>query len=136
MMFSVIFIILNLVLAGAVVFFVRNSAGNAQVWEEVYAKQISSLINRASPGTTILLNVEEGAEIFAEKRFDDKLENVLDKPELNELVQIDNEENSVLVKVGEKGGHKAYYFSNYYVESSLQNDVYLTINVMDEVENG
>ena len=131
-MFSVIFIILNLVLAGAVVFFVRNSAGNAQVWEEIYAKQISSLIDRAEPGTTILLNVEEGAKIFADKRFGDKLENVLDRPELNELIRIDNEENSVLVMLGEKGGHKSYYFSDYYVESSLQNDVYLTLKVSEE----
>lgn len=131
-MISVIFIILNLVLAGGTVMFVKSSEDNAQVLEEVSAKQIASIINRAKSGTIILLDMKKESEVFANKVLDSNVEDVVDRGRLNEIVEIDNEENSIFVSLNGKEGYKTYYFSDYHVETDLQDGYYLRIKISDD----
>ena len=97
---NIIFIILNLVFLTILVLFVFSKAGGAAVLEEKYAKQIALTIDAAKPLMIITLNMEDTFSEM-EKNWD-----------LKDAVVIDNENNLVTVKLGEKGGYSYSYFND------------------------
>ncbi len=84
----IIFIILNLIIAGLVIVFVVRAAENASFYEKAYAEQIALAVDNAKPGTTLFLDMKKGAEIS--KKFQTE-------PRLTV------EKNKITVKISDKG---------------------------------
>lgn len=63
---TIIFIVLNLVFFAIMLFFITREASQAGLLEQVYAKEIALLIDKAKPGMEIILDFEDAARI-AEK---------------------------------------------------------------------
>jgi hypothetical protein len=104
---AVIFIILNILFFSILLLFVFKSSSGALVYEQVYAKQIAIIIDRAKPNMEISIDFSEGIKI-AKK-------NKLSEEQLKEIVKINPEENKVTVSLSHKGGYNFKYFSNYKV---------------------
>jgi len=113
----IIFIILNLIFFGSLWYFIYQSSIGVLVYEQVYAKQIALLIDNAKPEMTMLINFDKGLEIAGEN-----------KQEKENIVMVNSEERSVIVKLSGKGGYKMNYFSGYDV-STRWNDNSFEIKV-------
>tara|TARA_Y100000310_G_scaffold333757_1_gene411950 strand:+ start:1067 stop:1513 length:447 start_codon:yes stop_codon:yes gene_type:complete len=102
---TVIFIILNILFFSILLLFVFKSSSGALIYEQVYAKQIALMIDRAKPDMEISMDFSEGIKI-AEK-------NKLSGERLKKIVEITSEENKVTVSLSHKGGYNFKYFSDY-----------------------
>ncbi len=114
---TTIFIILNLVFFAVIGTFAYNSGSKEFIYEQVYAKQISLVIDNAKPDMAILLNAEDLAK-FAKKN---------NKP-LSEVISVDENTKTIKVNLKKTGGYSYRYFSNSKVKVSLD-DTYLSIAV-------
>jgi len=93
---NIIFIVLNLVFISILILFLFSKAGDVNVLEEKYAKQIALLIDGAKPGMEIQINME----------------NAIDKIENKEAKIVSIDENIVTVVLNEKGKGYSYSFFN------------------------
>lgn len=100
---NIIFIILNLIFLSILVLFVFSKAGSAAVLEEKYAKQIALTIDAAKPLMVITLNMED-----AFKKMDKNWKQ-------DDVVVI--KENTVTVRLREKGGYSYSFFNAVYVDT-------------------
>lgn len=116
----VMFIVLNIIFFGILLVFVFNSSTGTLVYEQVYAKQIALIVDKAKPGMTIQLDMKEGIEL-AEKSNKKELTN----EEKNKLVTI--KDNVVKVKLANQEGYGFEYFSDYGVESYFDKDFLIII---------
>lgn len=104
---NIVVIVAIILLFSGLMFFVHKSSTGAVVYEEVYAKQISLIIEKAKPDSEVILDFREGFEIAREN----------DLGESPDVIEIDNSENKVIIKIGSRGGYSSYYFSDYSVEA-------------------
>ena len=95
---TVIFIVLNIMIFGALLIFVLRTASGAAVYEQTYVKQIVLLLDSAEPVMEIKLNMEEGMKI-AEKN----------EMYFHDIVKI--EDNIVTVKLSKGGGYSYSFFN-------------------------
>jgi len=116
---TVIFTILNLAFFILLLTFVWRSANGAAVYEEIYAKQIALAIDKAKPGTQIVINVDKGLQIADKNR----------QPR-SEIFKIDSDKGQVAVSLSEgKGGYEMSYFNNYGIITEINNEGNLIITV-------
>jgi len=101
LMSNVIFILLNLLFLFLLLAFVYRVSSGAPFYEQSYAKQIALSLDSAKTGMTIFINFEKGLEI-AEKNNQNK----------NDILNIDNEENIITIKLDSKGGYQIKFFSD------------------------
>ncbi len=99
----VIFIILNIIFFSVMFLFVQRVSSSALIYEEIYAKKIGLLLNRAEPGMQFQIDVTDLIEIA--------LKNEVDPKEINKLIKIDSEKGIVIVKAKPEGGFNYPYFS-------------------------
>jgi len=118
---TLIFIILNLVFFGSLLYFVNNSAQKAFVYEQSYSKEIALLIDNANPDMAISLDISKLAAI-AEKNKADK----------NKIVRIDEKQNKVTVSLNTKSGYSYTYFSDYDISALISNDNMLIIQIKNK----
>jgi hypothetical protein len=104
----VIFLVLNLAFIALLLVFIFRSSGGGLVYEQAYAKEIALLIDEASSGMEIFVNIDKGLEL-AEKNGKDK----------NRIVSVDSSESKVIVDLFGKGGYSYKYFSDYRVDASF-----------------
>jgi len=92
-------IIVILFILGAY-FYIGWRSSDASIAEEIHAKQIALMIDKAKPGTEISLDILELYEIARKNKAVEK------------IIVIDNDSNRVSVNLAPGGGHDSYYFSD------------------------
>lgn len=102
LMETVIFIILNIAFFVLIAIFISTSSSGASVYEQAYAKQIAMIIDQAKPNTDISIDFEDALKMAKKNQVD-----------IAEIIQINNAEKKVTVKLGKKGGYSFRYFSDY-----------------------
>lgn len=95
---NVIFIVLNIAFLSILILFLIKQGTGTVLLEDAHSKQIALLIDSASPGMIMKINLQEGFELSEEKGIP-----------FEEAVTIEG--NRVIVKFSEKGG-KEYSFFN------------------------
>lgn len=106
----VIFLVINLAFFSIMMLFVQRVSSGAILYEEVYAKKIGLILNRAEPGMEFKLNVTDLVNIA--------LENKIDPSNLNSIIQINTEKGIVSVKARPEGGFNYPYFSKVKLDSA------------------
>ncbi|MEK6850707.1 MAG: hypothetical protein AABX85_03980 [Nanoarchaeota archaeon] len=120
---QIIFIVLNIAFFVILMIFIFKSSNGAIIYEQTYAKQIALLIDRAKPGTTLLLDIRDGMQVKDES-----------KP-AEQVIKIDNEKREVIVSLGSSSGYRFKYFSDYDIEYSIKKN-YIVISINDKKEAG
>ena len=96
----VIYMLLAIAVFSLIFFSIDWIAGKSSFYEQVYAKKIVLLIDKAKSGTEINYDVSELNSRAKKSGFKGK------------IVEIDNNENKVKVKLIDGGGYDFYYFNN------------------------
>jgi hypothetical protein len=116
-----IFIVLNIIFFGALLYFVVAASSGALVYENVYAKQTALLIDQAKPGTVITLNVKDAYDISKKNEIS-----------LNNIFWVEG--NNVYVKLSSRKAFRYPFFSDVKVEKSFSitaETVYLILEVKE-----
>lgn len=99
---TIIFLILLIIFFSTLFIFTLNQMNNASLWSEYYAKETTKLINFASPGDEITLDVHKATEIAKSNKV----------KTFSEIFSINNPNNEVCVKLS-PGRKTCYnYFNN------------------------
>lgn len=99
---TVIFFALNILFFVVLAVFIVNSSSGATVYEQAYAKEIALIIDQAKENTTLTIDFTDALKLAQKNGV---------KPE--EVIQINNLEKKVIVRLGKSGGYSFGYFSNY-----------------------
>lgn len=100
LMEKVVYILFILVFAGMVIGFFIRFENQAVIYEQVYAKELALLIDKAEPG------IEMDIDIF-------EIYNKARKNNFNgDVVEIDNEENIVIVRLASSKGYRYSFFND------------------------
>ncbi len=99
---NVIFIVLNSLFLTILMVFLWKQGTGAVLMEQSYSKQIALLIDSAEPVTQIKINMEKGLELSEKNDL-----------MFEEIVLI--KENSVFVRLSEKGGYEYSFFNDVFV---------------------
>ena len=100
LMENVIFFIIIAVFFAAMFIFVARAGSQVTINEQIYAKQIALVIDKAKPGTQINLDISKLYEIANKNKF------------AGEIVKIDNENNKVQVRLVQGKGYEFEFFNN------------------------
>ncbi len=106
LMSQIVFILLDLIIFSAMLYFVSTSSKGALAYEQVYAKQIALAIDSGKPDTQISIDFKNALEIT--------------KGSTENVVSFNN--NEAIVNLGGKGGYGFTYFSDYNVEYFFAGD--------------
>ena len=117
----VIFIVVNLLFFSMLLIFVYRQQSGALIYEQAYAKQIAMMIDYAKPEMGVPINFSKGIEI-AKKNG-----------KTSGLVEIDDKNREVIVKLDERGGYAFKYFSDYDVKIEFA-DNFLLIYIKEKGE--
>ena len=101
---TIIFLILNVLFFAGMFLFVVEKTNSHAVLEEVYAKKIALLIDNAEKGITMNIDVKELYEAAKENNYP-----------AGQVININNEENKVTMKVKEGTGYGHSY--RYYTKT-------------------
>ena len=101
----VIFSIINLVFLSMTVYFVNKQAEGDLVYEKLYTQKIALALDSAVPKTDIQIDISDLIK-RAEK-------NGLKGEQLKEIIQINDEKNTIFISLDGKSGTRFVYFSNY-----------------------
>jgi len=104
LLYTVILLVVVLVFFFPLMAFAYKSSTGSLVYEEAYAKKISLILDKARPGTEILIDFREGFEIAKDNDFNGK------------LLRIDTKDNRVIVSLSNQGGYSSNYITNYAIE--------------------
>jgi len=110
----VIFLVLNILFFSILLFFIFKQSTGAFVYEQGYAKQIAILLDSAKPGMAIYVNLTQGIEVAKSNNWD-----------INNIVKIDDDTNSVSVKLASRGGYKTQFFSDYKVDFKFEGNFFV-----------
>jgi len=61
---NVIFLILNILFFSVVFTYIMTSSESVNFYEELYSKQVASMIDASRPGTTLILNMGKFYDVF------------------------------------------------------------------------
>ena len=123
LMENLIFIILNVVFLGILILFLINQGNGVIFLERSSAKQISLLIDSASPNSILKLNFEKALEMAEE--------NGISK---GEVIKIDNEKNTVTVSLKEESYYTYHFFNEVNVDHYPDKDgIYYIFTIGESV---
>jgi hypothetical protein len=83
-----VFIILVLVFAGFMFWYVRSQQDGAAVWEDFYVKEVSNMVNRAEAGQTYRVDVHRVSVIAKDNGVD-----------FDKIFEFDNKEKKICVQL-------------------------------------
>lgn len=112
---NVIFLILNLVFFGIMIAFISSNSYGRPVYEQAYAKQIALMIDEAKPEMTISLDMREVVDKYKRK--------------VSDIVELDNEDRRITIRLGDRGGRSFDYFTDAKVSFEQQGKYNLIIKV-------
>ena len=98
---TIIYIILLILFAAPLAYFVWNQYNGASTWADFYAKEISRVVNLAEPGDEVSIDVQTGTEVAVKNKI----------PSLNDIFTFDNAKNEICVKLA-PGRKSCYYYFN------------------------
>lgn len=104
---EVIFIILTLGFIVGMFFVIDSKTDGASTLEEYYSKEISRMINSASPGDIIEIQVHDATEIAQKNEID-----------FNEIFNFHNSENEICVRLTRARQTCYYYFNDISIPNS------------------
>ncbi len=110
LMENIVFILLVVVFS-SVMFFAITKAGNqAAIYEQIYSKELSLIINKAKPGMEIELDIFDMYRIARKNNFDGNIINII------------NEENKINIKLSNGGGYNYFFLNDVDVAWNLKKD--------------
>lgn len=105
LMTNLIFLIINLLIFVVLFIFLFTNTGNIALLEKTYAKNIALLIDAAEPGMTIYIDLQKGAEYYGKEGISKE-----------KVIEINNEENTVIVQLSRKSGNSYSFFTDYEIQ--------------------
>ena len=112
LMENIVYLILAVVFISILIFAIVRTGSQAPLYEQSYSKQIALVINKASVGMEVELDLFDAYRLAGKNKYDGK------------IIHIDNENNNVNVKLVRGGGYDYNYF----------NDVSIVWNLINEDE--
>ncbi|MEM4330874.1 MAG: hypothetical protein QW273_02605 [Candidatus Pacearchaeota archaeon] len=100
----IVFIVLNLIFFTSLFLFVKKTVSLESFYEEVYAKKIGLILDRAEKGMVISIDVSPLIEIAKKNKM--SLEEIK-----SNMITIDEENSEVIVKLRKESGFKYKFFS-------------------------
>ena len=100
LMENIVFILLVLVFIALMIFPITRAGSQSILFEQIYAKQIALIIDKAQPGMEIEVDIFNAYSLAKKNRFS------------GNIVSIDNNENKVNVKLVDGKGYNYYYFND------------------------
>ena len=97
---TVVFIILVVVFFGVMFLYVGRAGSQAPISEQIYAKQIALVLDKAKPGMVIELDISRLYEVAEKNNFKER------------VINIDNEGNKVIVRLVSGKGYSYEFFSD------------------------
>ncbi len=97
---SVIFLTFTAVIAIVLILFISLAGDNVTNTQQVYAKQISLLIDQAKPGTNLTIDISELYKLAEKRDYEGR------------PIDVDYGENLITVKVAEGRGYSFRYFTD------------------------
>ena len=110
---DVIFLVLTIAFISILFIFISRQSSSVSLLEEKSAKEIALIIDSAESETQITLDMSE----------------VLEKAKDKKIIEINNEQNFVFVKLSEKSGYQYGFFNDNFVESEINEGGYLTLKI-------
>lgn len=107
---DIIFILLVVIVMVGMFYAISESRKQAVLYEEAYAKQIVLIIDRAEPEIEIELDIYKPTNIARKNGFS------------GQIININNEDNSVNVKLSNGKGYNYIFFNDVDIEWNLDND--------------
>jgi hypothetical protein len=98
---EVLYYILIAIFLFGMAIYLSGFRNNAALWEEVYAKEISRIIDSSAPGTVVSLDVTRGLRVGLKNGVD-----------LNQAFVFDNVNKKVIVHLRSSGKSSFYYLTN------------------------
>ena len=124
----VIFIILNLIFMSTMLLFVKRASSDSLRYEEVYAKKIGLMLNRAESGIYYEINITDLIKNAQKNKRDF---NFIEK----EMIKIDSSESYVLIKTKKEGGFIYPFFSKMKLDEDLTK-VHLELDNQNKITGG
>lgn len=109
---QIVYIVLIVIFSVVMIAYVVRSGNQSSVKEEVYAKQIALAIDKAKPGTEIDIDTTDLYKIAESNKFK------------GQIINIDNEKNTVEIHLAAGQGYSYRFFSD--------SDVSWNINLDEE----
>jgi hypothetical protein len=100
-LFTVIFLVLNLIFFSMMFYYVSKSSNGALVYEQIYSKEISMVLDSLSPGDEVIIDFSEPYSVAKEHKT------------IQKLITIDSKNKQLIVSLSSRGGYATKYFSNY-----------------------
>ncbi|MEM4181900.1 MAG: hypothetical protein QXX68_01970 [Candidatus Pacearchaeota archaeon] len=108
----VIFIVLNIIFMSLMLIFVNRVSSEALRYEEIYAKKIGLMLNRAERGDFFEINITDLIKNAQKNRMDSKFMQ-------EEMIIINTTESFVQIKTKKEGGFVYHFFSKIEIDESL-----------------
>jgi len=122
---TIVFILLVLIFMVPTSLAVTRAGSRATLNEQVYSKQISTIIDKAKPGMEIKLEMFDAYALAGKNKVQ------------GNIVSIDNNLNQVTVKLAKGNGYVSYYFNNVDVGWDLDKEKRLLIlKIGESVDDG
>src|SRR3989344_7093858 len=100
--FNIIYVMVCIIFLVGILVFINQYSNHASVWEDFYAKEISKVVNLASPGDSVTMDLHKGIAIA--------LKNKVSK---DQIFYFNNLKKEVCVKLSLTQGSTCYgYFNN------------------------
>ncbi len=97
---NLVFILLVIVFVSIMYFTITRAGSQSVLYEQIYAKQIALIIDKAKPGMEIELDTFEMQRLSRKNNY------------LGNLVNINNDENKINVKLIDGKGYSYYFFND------------------------
>ncbi|MEM4605923.1 MAG: hypothetical protein QW103_02730 [Candidatus Pacearchaeota archaeon] len=124
----VIFIVLNLIFMSIMLFFINKVSSEALRYEEVYAKKIGLMLNRAEKGDFFEINITDLIKNAQKNGMDYKFMQ-------EEMIIINQFESLVQIKTKKEGGFVYPFFSKIEMDENLTK-VHLGLDKDDKIIGG
>ena len=108
LMETVVYTIVIAAFFAAMLLFVSRAGSGATLVEQIYAKQIALAIDKAKPGTIIEMDTSKLYEVARKNKFTGK------------VINIDNDNNKVQVKLVDGKGYEFNFFNSADVKWDLK----------------
>ena len=110
LMENTVFILLILVFVFAIGLSITRIGSNTALYEQIYAKEIVLLLNKAEPGMKVEMDLTRAFNLATKNKFQ------------GQIVRIENNENKINVRLVNGEGYDYYFFNDLDVSWNLDKE--------------
>lgn len=124
---TIVFIVLIIIFISGLIYAVARAGSQAPLYEQAYAKQIVLIINKAEPGMNIEIDLFDLYNLAEKNKYD------------GQLINIDNNNNKINVKLTNGNGYNYYYFNDVKISWNINSEnKKLHLDIFEKIrdENG